>query len=599
MIAIAVVASLVVYAWVMGYIGGSTNKTGMAVDIPSYATDQASGNLIVYVQNVGQGVVQLDPAGAIYINNTLATITKVNGNAATGLISIAQGQTVALLVNSPYSGGEVAIKVVTTSGAFMQITGIGSSNGSGGGSGGGTLTTTTLTASLNPTTLTLGQPVTTSGTLMAGTTGVSGAIVTVTYVLNGATVQTDTATTGTGGAYTDSYTPNAGGSWSVTASYAGDSTYALSSSSAQTLTVGNAAPTLDHFNVTATGGGNIGTQTAGTAFSITITAVGSDGNVFASYTGTNSLTVSSGTISPTTTTTFAAGIWTGSVTLSQAGANIAISTSGNGKTGSSNQFTVNSPAQTLDHFVFNTISSPQTGGTAFSITITAVDASGNTFTSYTGTNALTVSSGTISLATTTAFNAGVWTGSVTLYTSGSGITIGTTGNSKTGTSGAITVNAGTGKFGYQTQGSSSTSGNIEDYILGSTFTSPGYSVTAQSITAYIQVTGTHTIKAAIYTSAGVFVAGTQVVSVTTSNDGWVTFTFAAGSQPTLTANTSYLLVVWANSASGSANLYYTSSGGSSRYYQTTYATNWPTSPSFSNLIVGSYDYSIYCTYSIP
>jgi hypothetical protein len=186
---------------------------------------------------------------------------------------------------------------------------------------------------------------------------------------------------------------------------------------------------------------------------------------------------------------------------------------------------------------------------------------------------------------------------VTLYTSGSGITIGTTGNSKTGTSNAITVNKGTGQFGDNTQESSSTNGNLENYIIGSIFTSPGYSVTAQSITAYIQVTGTHTIKAAIYTSTGTFVSGTQEVSVTTSNDGWVTFTFASGVP--LTANTNYLLVVWANSASGSANMYYSSSGGSGRYYQTTYATNWPTSPSFTSNTVGNYDYSIYCTYSIP
>ena len=163
--------------------------------------------------------------------------------------------------------------------------------------------------------------------------------------------------------------------------------------------------------------------------------------------------------------------------------------------------------------------------------------------------------------------------------------------------GTLTATYAANTFGYTTQGSSSTNGNLEDYIMGSIFTSPGYSVTAQSITAYIQVSNTHTIKAAIYTSTGTFVAGTQEVSVTTSNDGWVTFTITGGHQ--LTANTNYLLVVWSNSASGSANIYYTSSGGSGRYYQTTYATNWPTSPSFTNNIVGNYDYSIYCTYSIP
>ncbi len=36
MIAIAVVASLVVYAWVTGYMGGTTSKAGKAIQIQSY-----------------------------------------------------------------------------------------------------------------------------------------------------------------------------------------------------------------------------------------------------------------------------------------------------------------------------------------------------------------------------------------------------------------------------------------------------------------------------------------------------------------------------------------------------------------------------------
>src|SRR5450756_3014232 len=135
-------------------------------------------------------------------------------------------------------------------------------------------------------------------------------------------------------------------------------------------------------------------QTAGSAFSITITAKASNGNTITSYTGTNTLTASSGTISPTSTTAFVAGVWTGQVTLSQAGTGISISTSGGGKSGTSNSFTVNSVA--LDHFVFNTISSPQTAGSAFSITITAKASNGNTVTSYTGRPTLSVSTGTIS-----------------------------------------------------------------------------------------------------------------------------------------------------------------------------------------------------------
>ena len=122
MIAIAVVASLVVYAWVMGYIGGSTNKAGYAINIQSFAVNQTTGYLTIYVQNVGMGAVQLNPASAVYINNTLYSIVTWNGNPAPtngGLITIAQGQTVALAVDYSYTGGQVTIKIVTTSGTFM------------------------------------------------------------------------------------------------------------------------------------------------------------------------------------------------------------------------------------------------------------------------------------------------------------------------------------------------------------------------------------------------------------------------------------------------------------------------------------------------
>src|SRR5208283_2133176 len=92
LIAIAVVASLVVYAWVMGYIGGSTTKAGYAINIQSIASN--TGNLTIYVQNTGLGSVQLNPASAVYVNNTLVPILTWNGNPAPangGLITIAQG----------------------------------------------------------------------------------------------------------------------------------------------------------------------------------------------------------------------------------------------------------------------------------------------------------------------------------------------------------------------------------------------------------------------------------------------------------------------------------------------------------------------------
>jgi len=59
MIAVAVAAALVTYAWVMGYLGGTTGKVGRAIQIQSVAYNGTGGtrNLLIYVQNVGQGAV--------------------------------------------------------------------------------------------------------------------------------------------------------------------------------------------------------------------------------------------------------------------------------------------------------------------------------------------------------------------------------------------------------------------------------------------------------------------------------------------------------------------------------------------------------------
>ena len=180
-------------------------------------------------------------------------------------------------------------------------------------------------------------------------------------------------------------------------------------------------------------------QTAGTSFSITIRAKDANGNTVASYSSTNSLSVSSGTISPTTTPKFTSGSWTGSVTLTQPGTDISISTSGSGKSGTSNTFTVNAGA--LDHFTFTNIDT-QTAGTAFIIIITAEDSSGNTVTSDTGTPTLGISTGTINPTVTAAFSSGIGSDMVTVTGAGTSITITATDGAATGTSNPFTVNAG-------------------------------------------------------------------------------------------------------------------------------------------------------------
>ena len=261
-------------------------------------------------------------------------------------------------------------------------------------------------------------------------------------------------------------------------------------------------------------------QIAGSAFTITITAKASNGNTITSYTGTNTLTVSSGTITPTATTAFVAGVWTGQVRLSQAGTGISISTSGSGKSGTTNKITVNPGV--LDHFIFNTISSPQTVGKAFSITITAKDANSNTVTSYTATNTITAASGTISPTGTSAFVAGVWTGSVSLSASSSGTTIGTSGSSKSGTSNLFTVNAGAldhfvfSSIGTQTAGIAFSITITAKDASGNTVMSYAGTNTLSSSSGTISPTSTGTFSSGIWTGSVTLSAAGSAITISTS-----------------------------------------------------------------------------------
>ena len=93
----------------------------------------------------------------------------------------------------------------------------------------------------------------------------------------------------------------------------------------------------------------IGTQTAGTAFTITtITAEDAAGNTVTTLTGTVALTETGGgaggTVSPATSGSFVLGVLTNqSVTLTKAGSGVTI-TATNGSTGVSGSFTVSAGA---------------------------------------------------------------------------------------------------------------------------------------------------------------------------------------------------------------------------------------------------------------
>ena len=326
------------------------------------------------------------------------------------------------------------------------------------------------------------------------------------------------------------------------------------------------AGALDHFVFS-----NIGTQTAGTAFSTTITAKDSNGNTVTSYTGTNTLSVSSGTISPTTTTKFTSGSWTGSVTLTQSGTGISISTVGNSKSGTSSTFTVNSGA--LDHFVFNSVGTPQTAGTAFSITITAKDVNGNTVASYVSTNSLSVSSGTISPTTTTAFTGGSWTGSVTLTQPGTGISISTSGGSgRSGTSNSFSVSAGAldhfvfGNIGTQTAGTAFSTTITAKDSNGNTVTSYTGTPTLSVSTGTINPTVTAAFSNGVWTGT-VTVTGAGSSITITATDGTVT-----GSSNSFTVNAGAVANVVISPTGSSV------AAGSSETYSATasdaYNNNW-------------------------
>jgi len=230
MIAVAIAGSLVVYAWVMGYIGLSTERSGQAIMIQSIANDDE--NLLVYVQNVGEGMVQIDESSSLYINSILVDCTITGVTVSDGLATLNQGDTATL---------------------------------------------TYLDGAALP-----GQKVTAKVTTLLGTSAEK-----VDYPAGSA----------------------------------------------------KTAPALHHFEFNTISS----PKTVNVAFTITITAIDQYGDTFASYTGTNTLTASGATISPTATGAFSNGVWSGPVMVTTESPSVTLNTAAQlelSKTGTSNSFAV-------------------------------------------------------------------------------------------------------------------------------------------------------------------------------------------------------------------------------------------------------------------
>jgi FlaG/FlaF family flagellin (archaellin) len=120
MIAVAIAGSLVVYAWVMGYIGLSTERSGQAIMIQNIANDD--DDLLVYVQNVGEGMVQIDETSSLYINSILVNCTITGVTVSDGLATLNQGDTATLtyLDGAALPGQKVTAKVTTLLGTSAE-----------------------------------------------------------------------------------------------------------------------------------------------------------------------------------------------------------------------------------------------------------------------------------------------------------------------------------------------------------------------------------------------------------------------------------------------------------------------------------------------
>ncbi len=230
-----------------------------------------------------------------------------------------------------------------------------------------------------------------------------------------------------------------GGQWSgsvtITKSRTGNTITVTSSGKAGTSNSFNVTPaSLDHFRVSTIGS----PQVAGQPFTITITAEDVYENKVTSFINTVNLSESTNSITPTVTTNFSSGEWTGPVTITKSYTDNIINVSGSGKNGQSNKFNIN-PAS-LHHFVIGTIAT-QAAGVPFAITVTAQDNYGNTATQFTGKVNISDKTNTISPTESGNFSNGRWIGNVMISQANSNdvITVVRQGGSETGSSNGFDV----------------------------------------------------------------------------------------------------------------------------------------------------------------
>jgi hypothetical protein len=276
---------------------------------------------------------------------------------------------------------------------------------------------TTLAASASP--AVAGQAVTFTATVAASPPGSSTATPSgsVTFTVDGSSPTTVALSAGQA-AFTVTLTQ--AGSHTVAAKYTGDSTFSGSGASLPLTVVAAAASRL---TVSAPAA-----ATAGSPFSVTVTAWDSYNNLATGYTGTVHFTSSDKSAVlpadyPFTAADQGTHTFTSAVTLKKAGSSTLTATDTLAST-ITGKATISVQAAAATHVTVAASPSIPTAGTAFSVTVTAFDPYGNVAVGYLGTVHFTSSDPTASLPKDYAFSAAdkgkhVFTKAVTLHTAGS------------------------------------------------------------------------------------------------------------------------------------------------------------------------------------
>ncbi len=308
---------------------------------------------------------------------------------------------------------------------------------------------------------------------------------------------------------------NGTGTFNVTLKTAGNQTLTATDTVTSTITGTSAAIAVSaaaatHFSVTAPA-----TATAGSAFTFTVTAQDAFNNTASGYSGTVHFTSTDATATLPANSTLTNGVGTFSATLHTAGSQTitATDTVTSTITGTSNAINVGTFPAT--HFAVSAPSSA-TAGTAFSFTVTALDASNNPTAGYSGTVHFTSSDGQAVLPADATLTNGVGTFTVTLKTAGNQTITATdtVTSSITGTSAAIAVSAAAATHFTVTAPATATAGTAFNFMVTAL---DAFNNTATGYTGMVHFTSTD--SQAVLPTDATLTSGTGTFSATLKTAG--------------------------------------------------------------------------------